>query len=96
MSVHAAVAVDGISPTRGECGRYQRRPISRRAESDTGRGYGRDQNCQADLNVHLYEPFSMPLALSVAATFGPERQETSDFPAAALSDFTPAAPANVT
>jgi len=93
MSVHAAMAVDGIAPTRGECSRV-------RAEADfpaCGVGHrARLWSRQITNRTAGYDPFSIPLALSVAATLGPERQEISDFPAAALSDFTPAAPANET
>jgi hypothetical protein len=51
---------------------------------------------QADLKGRLYEPFSIPLALRVGATFGPDRQAITDFPASTFAACAPIAAANET
>ena len=83
----------------------------RRAPTDTGLGYGREaashmgdwRPCGAwraprsrKAGAAIYEPFSIPLALSVSATVGPDMQAISDFPASGLAALAPTAPAKDT
>jgi hypothetical protein len=80
--------------TRASSEEYERGLISRRAESAA---YHSDQAWPTTALVDkIPYCFSIPLALSVATTFGAERHEMSAFPASRLAAFAPVAPANAT